>query len=190
MSSFEYLTVFVAVIMGLAVTRLLSAIGGSLRHRRSITGHWTHSIWALNVLIYVVSIWWALFAWNQLPEWNYFLFLFIVLYAIVLYLLSDVLYPDVVGPGLDLEAHWIEHRGLFFGILMFAVLLDIPETVMKAESGLRAVPRTYWALHSVWIGVCVVGILTPNRKVHTALPVFWLMATLVYIGWGILILAG
>lgn len=50
MSSFEYLSVFVAVIMGLAVTRLLGAVGSCLRQRDSIQGHWVHSLWALNVL--------------------------------------------------------------------------------------------------------------------------------------------
>jgi len=190
MNSFEYLSVFVAVIMGLAVTRLLSAVGGTLRHRKSVEGHWVHSLWALNVLFYVVSIWWSLFAWNQLSEWNYFLFLFIVLYAIVLYLLADVLYPDHVAPGLDLQGHFIEHRGLFFGLLLIAVLLDIPETVMKDRAGLRPVPSSYWALHAVWMVVPVAGMLTANRRLQAALPVCWLVSTLTYIGWGILILSG
>lgn len=190
MTSFEYLSVFVAVIMGLAVTRILSAIGGSLRHRRSITAYWAHSCWVFNVLVYVISVWWTLFAWNQLPEWNYFLFIFIVLYAVVLYLLTDVLYPDHVRPGLDMEAHFLEHRGPFFGLLLVAVLLDIPETVMKDLAGLRPVPASYWVLHTVWLVVSLVGILTANRRVHVALPVLWLTSTLVYIGWGVLILSG
>lgn len=190
MSSFEYLSVFVAVIMGLAVTRLLSGIGASLRHRKSIGGHWGHSLWALNVLVYVISIWWALFAWNQLPDWNYFLFLFIVLYAIVLYLLSDSLYPDRVEPGLDLTAHLINHRGLFFGLLLIATVLDVPETVMKDWAGLRPVPASYWVLHAVWFAVPIVGLMTSNPKVQGVLPALWFAATGLYIGWGLLALAG
>ena len=190
MNSFEYLSVFVAVIMGLAVTRLLSGVGASLRHRRSLTGHWVHSLWALNTLFYVVSIWWALFAWNQLAEWNYFLFLFIVLYSIILYLLSDALYPDQVQSGFDLGAHFIEQRGLFFGLLLAAVLLDIPETVMKAQAGLRPIPASYWVLHVVWVIVPSVGLLSTSRRVHRALPALWLASTLIYIGWGIRVLAG
>ena len=190
MNSFEYLSVFIAVIMGLAVTRLLSGIGASLRHRKSIEGHWVHSLWALNILVYVISIWWALFAWNQLPDWNYFLFLFIVSYAIVLYLLSDALYPDRIRPGLDLKTHFIEHRGLFFGLLFIATVLDIPETVLKDVAGLRPVPVSYWVLHLVWFVVPPIGFLTTNPKVHGVLPAAWFLATVIYVGWGLLALAG
>lgn len=190
MSSFEYLSVFVAVIMGLAVTRLLGAVGSCLRQRDSIQGHWVHSLWALNVLIYVVSLWWALFAWNQLSEWNYFLFLFIVLYAIVLYLLTDVLYPDQITPGLDLEAHFIKHRTPFFWLLLIAVLIDIPETIMKDQAGLRPIPTSYWVLHVVWMIIPPVGLLTANRRVHAMLPTVFLLAMAVYVGWGILFLSG
>jgi len=190
LSAFEFLSVFVAVIMGLAVTRLLSAVGSSIRHRDSITGHWVHSLWAVNVLLYVVSIWWALFAWNQLPEWDYFLFLFLVLYAIVLYLLTDVLYPDQITDGLNLETHFIRHRSAFFWLLLAAVVLDMPETILKARAGLRPIPDSYWVLHAIWLAIPPVGLLTTNRRVHGALPVLFLASTVGFIVWGIFVLAG
>jgi hypothetical protein len=190
MSSFEYLSVFVAVIMGLAVTRLLSAVGSSIRHRDGIEGHWVHSLWALNVLLYVVSIWWALFAWNQLPEWNYFLFLFLVLYAIVLYLLTDVLYPDQITEGLNLKSHFIQHRSAFFWLLLAAVLLDIPETVLKARAELRPIPGSYWALHVIWMVIPPVGLATSNHRVHSLLPILFLLSTVGFVLWGILFLTG
>jgi len=190
MNSFEYLSVFVAVIMGLAVTRLLTAIGNAARNRKTVPSDWVQFLWVINVLLYVLSIWWSLFAWNMLPEWNYFLFLFIVLYAIVLFLLGDALFPNPVDSRSNLKEHFRDHRRWFFSILLAAVLLDIPETVLKESAGLREVPTSYWYLHSIWIVVPLVGLSTANRKVQAALPILFLGSTVSFVLWGILILAG
>lgn len=175
-SPFEYLSVFVAVVLGLAATRVLSALGSSLRHRESISSGWMHSLWALNMLIYVVSLWWTSFAWNQLSEWNYVLFLFIVLYTIVLYLLTDVLYPDQVTAGLDLRSHFMKHRSVFFGLLMFAVLLDIGDMMLKERLLSQTIPVTYWVSQGIWLIIPPIGLLRSGHRVHSALPVIFFLS--------------
>ena len=132
-----------------------------------------HSLWALNMLIYVVSLWWTSFAWNQLPEWHYGLFLFIVLYTIVLYLLTDVLYPDQVTAGLDLRAHFMEHRSVFFWLLMVAVILDVVDMTLKERLLSQTIPATYWISQRVWLVIPPIGLLSPSRRVHSWLPVIF-----------------
>ena len=128
-------------------------------------------MWALNMLVYVVSLWWTSFAWNQLSEWNYVLFLFIVLYTIVLYLLSDVLYPDQVTAGLDLRDHFMEHRSVFLWLLLFAVLLDVVDMVLKQRLLSQAIPPTYWVSQLIWVVIPPIGLLSSSRRVHSWLPV-------------------
>ena len=190
MNSFEYLSVLVAVIMGLAVTRLLTATGSAARHRETVCIDWIQVVWVFNVLLYVLTIWWALFAWNQLSEWNYFLFLFIVLYAIVLFLLGDALFPNPVDASSNLREHFRRHRKWFFSILLFAVLLDIPDTMLKESAGLREVPDSYWFLEAIWLAIPPIGILTENRKVQAALPLLFLGSTISFVILETLILAG
>lgn len=79
--------------------------------------------------------------------------------------------------GLDLEAHFIEHRSAFFGVLLIAALLDLPETVMKEQAGLRPVPLSCWIAEPVWLLIPVAGLLTPRRRVQHALPVVWVLAS-------------
>jgi hypothetical protein len=178
------------VIMGLAVTRLLSGVGRLIRHREDLCGYWVHSLWSFNVLIYLLGVWWGMFAWNQSPSWNYFVFLFIVLYSIMLYLVADVLYPDEWEAALNLRDHFFEHRRWFFGLLLGAILLDIPETYWKEALGLRPVPSEYALLLAAWLVVAPVGLLSSNEKVHGVLPVVFLVAALIYMGWGVLVLSG
>ena len=190
MTSFEYLSVLIAVIMGLAVTRLLSGVGQVIRRREQVRGYWVHSLWSFNVLIYLLGVWWGMFAWDQAPSWNYFVFLFIVLYAIVLYLTADVLYPNAVESEVDLREHFFGHRHWFFGLLLVAHLLDIPETYWKESLGLRPVPSEYSLMLAAWFAVAVAGLLSSNERLHRALPVVFLGAAMMYMGWGVLVLSG
>ena len=75
MSLFEYLSVFLSVIMGLGVTHILAGLSKTIHYRRSLKLFWVHTLWAINILIYIVIIWWGMFWWSKQVNWSFFEFL-------------------------------------------------------------------------------------------------------------------
>ena len=181
MGVFEYLGVILSVIMGLGVTHLLAGLSKTIHHRRTVKVYWVQSIWAFNVLIYIVTIWWGMFWWSGLQEWSYFNFLMLILYAILLFLTASLIYPWDFEKDADLEKHFYETRPWFFAVLAFAWCLDIPETMMKTEDGLRDLPQAYLVFALTQLTLALVGCFVSNRKFHKAYAVVYPTLTLGYL---------
>ena len=173
MSAFEYLGVLVSVVMGLGLTHLLTGVSKTIHHRDTLRVYWVHLMWALNVAIYIVAIWWGLFWWSGETSWTFFQFLFILLYAIVLFLLASLLFPWDLEADQDLEDHFWRTRPWFFSFLAVAWVIDIPETVMKGQEGLRGVPAGYAILAATHVTLALVGAMTSDRRFHAAYAVLW-----------------
>ena len=178
---FEYLGVLIAVIMGLALTHLVRGLAKLIHMRRGVVLWWPHIVWTINIIIYVLAVWFGMFWWNGLHEWTFLEFFFITGYCTVVFLLASILYPPEMADGLSCERHFFENKSWFFGIFIAATLLDIPETVGKGLAHLRAVPIEYAFYIPVALGIAVVGFFSNDRRVQAALPVLWFAAVISYI---------
>lgn len=182
MGVFEYIGVLISVIMGLAITHLAVGASKLIQNRDTARLCLPHALWTLNVLLYILMIWWSMFWWSGLEDWSAFYYLGITLYAIVLFLMSAMLYPYDMEKDIDIEAYFFKNRGWFFALMVVAWLLDIPETLAKDITDLRAVPPRYLVFALSMIGLAIIGIATPNRQVHTALPIAWLLLFVSFVG--------
>lgn len=181
MSVFEYLGVLLSVIMGLGVTHILAGVSKTIHHRQTLRFFWVHTLWALNILIYIVIIWWGMFWWSGEQEWSFFQFLLLILYAIVLFLAASLLFPWDLPDDFDFEAHFFSTRPWFFAVLAFAWCVDIPETVLKSEGGLRNLPEAYLFFLSVQLTSNVVGAVSSSRTYHKCFAVAWPVFTIGYL---------
>lgn len=180
MGVFEYITVLVSVILGLGITHLAIGTSKLIQHREQVRLYVPHSMWAVNVLLYILMIWWGMYYWNQHEDWFAYEYLFITLYAIVLFFLASMLYPWDMEKDIDLDAYFYRNRRWFFGTLFIGWLIDIPETVLKAGTGLRELPQDYAVFVTVELAMAAVGFLTSNRMVHLLLPFVWFTFTVFF----------
>ena len=70
MGVFEYLGVILSVIMGLGVTHILAGFSMTSHQRKTVNPYCDQALWALNVLIYIFTIWWGMFWWSVQQEWS------------------------------------------------------------------------------------------------------------------------
>ncbi len=77
--------------MGLGVTHILAGVSKTIHHRKTVKHYWVQTLWAFNILIYIVSIWWGMFWWSGQADWTYLQFLMLILYAILLFLSATTL---------------------------------------------------------------------------------------------------
>ena len=181
MTLFEYLGVLLSVVMGLGLTHVLIGFSKLIHHRGEVRVYWVHVLWAVNVIVFIVAIWWGMFWWSRLEDWTFFEFLFVLLYSTILFLLASVLYPWDVPERYDFEEHFYRHRPWFFGILAAAWCVDVAETGFKARDGLRDLPPAYLGWVGALILLSLVAARTDSRRFHAAFAVFWLVWVLGYL---------
>jgi hypothetical protein len=118
MTLFEYLAVFVSIVVSLGVVRLLEGLPLVLSASRR---HTVHAAWVACVLVLHAQVWWAFWSYSVGVTWTYGRFLLVLVPMALLFSLAVVLVPR--------EAHgvpsWAEHfertRAVFF--ILFACFL-------------------------------------------------------------------
>ncbi|MEO0973514.1 MAG: hypothetical protein AAFX85_10510 [Pseudomonadota bacterium] len=180
MGIFEYIGVLISVIMGLAITHLAVGTTKLIQNRDTAKLYVPQLLWTVNVLLYVLMIWWSMFWWSELEQWTTYHYLGITSYAIVLFMLSATLFPYDLRADVDMEAFFFRNRVWFFGLLLLAWVLDIGETLGKDAYGLREVPPRYAIFVASMIALSITGIVSSNKRVQQSLPIAWLMLLLAY----------
>lgn len=178
---FDYLGVLISVILGLGLTHLLLGLSRTIQARHTVRIYWVHIVWTFSMLVYVLAIWWGMYWWRQLHEWTIQFFMFLAGYSAVLFLLASLLFPHELRDGLDFEAEFMRNRRWFFGLLIVALALDIPETALKGVDHLRAVPAQYILFLPSALLLAAAGWLTANRRAHGLIAISWLAALLGYL---------
>lgn len=170
MTAFEYLSVLLSVILGLAITQILEGYRALLLARARVRMHWPSLLWTVLLLLFVAQSWWASFGLERQAEWRFTTFLVILLQMGLTYLLAALVLPDVPEAGaVDLPAHYERQRRPFFACLLLVVLTSLVKEWML--EGRLAEPLNL-AFHLLLAGVAVGGAATRRNAVHLGLALF------------------
>ena len=182
MTPYEYLTVFVSVVIGLAIVHLLSGVALILDTRVRERVDWIHGVWTANIFVTTLLVWWFNFGLTAVGVWTLPHFLTLVAYAVVLYLLAGLLYPVRGSEVVDFRQHFEANRPRFFLLCLAFQLVDFADVLLE-----RNALGTAWnTLHILSLvafgGAFVVAMRTSDRRFHGALAIAWLV---VCMGWGL-----
>lgn len=180
MGVFEYIGVLISVVMGLGITHLATGATKLIQNRETVTFYWPHAVWTINVLVYILMIWWGLYWWSSHEEWFVYEYLFITFYSIVLFFLASMLYPWNMRDDIDVREYFLKNKSWFFAAMLFAWIIDVPETLVKAQTDLRPVPQEYFLFVGLHWTIAITGLVTRNRVVHQLLPIAWFVLTIYY----------
>ena len=171
MSEFEYVMVLVSIIIGLAITHVLTAFAAAVHRLRGhgdpIRLESVYLLWSGFILIWLVSFWWWEFKFQDIERaWSFGLYLFLISYSIVLFLLAAVLVPKGMERLNDSYAFFMEGRRWFFGTLLVVNAFDIADTFLKGmDWGVRPIALLGYA---VFIASSVAGIVSERRAIQVA----------------------
>ncbi len=93
MTAFEFLSVALSFVLGLAVTLVLTSLLAAFRARHESRLDWLPFVWAGYVLVYQFQYWWAIFELSVLPEWTPASFGILLLLAAILFLAGGLTLP-------------------------------------------------------------------------------------------------
>jgi hypothetical protein len=183
MGSFEYVMVLVSIVIGLAVTHLLNGLAGAV-HR--IRGHGeplrleaVYLLWVGFVLTWLISFWWWEFKFQEIEgEWSFGLYLFVISYAVALFLLAAVLVPNRMAGVVDSYSYFMDGRKWFFWGVLVVIGLDTVDSFLKGtEWGLRPF---YLFQSGVLVSAALAGLISRRRVVQLAAAIAAFTVQLVY----------
>ena len=178
MSTFEFVTILLSIVVGLGLTRLLSGLGRAIELRERLKLYWVQVIWSINVGFYMVVFWWAvIFGYSGNETWQLHNFAILLLYAILLYLQAALISPSKLEPDMDFEAHFYSTSKWFFSIGVLIHLTELIDTLSHGIDNLLAWGGLYIFQHTIGIVFAVIASRTKNRIFHS----IWCLVFLVSI---------
>jgi hypothetical protein len=57
MSTFEYLSVLLSIIVGVGITHMIMGLGRLFSHTSGRKIYWVHVLWTINIALYLVVYW-------------------------------------------------------------------------------------------------------------------------------------
>ena len=171
MSKFEFIMMFVSVVVAFAMAELLMGWGKIIRARHRVSQPWLlagWSFWLLIIITYHYLGFWEYQAYNFTKVAPMLLFLAA---PILMVLLTFVLTPELrYYKAIDLEEHYFQTKNWFFGMVIIFLILsrasdpllpDFAETWMQRSLGTALVICSV-----IWL------LFTNERKVHYGLLLF------------------
>lgn len=178
MSEFEYITVLLSIIFGLAMSHLLRGLGVAVHQER---GQWdvVHTLWVANAFLLLALNWWVTFGFQAFAEeyeaaqvaqgiptpnfWTIELFLTLLLWAVFLYMPSVLLFPPDRRPEESYNAVFHRNRFWLMATLIGFLLMDIAQTAFR-----RALldPWYYLPFVAHWIILLFVAMRVRRRSVQ------------------------
>jgi hypothetical protein len=169
LDAFTYLSVLLSIIIGLGMTHVLTAIGRLIRGRASSVAYWPPLLWAGVVLVIYVQVWWTKFGLRTETEWNFLLFVVVLLQTTTLYMMAALVLPEQAeDETMDLQVHYERHSSWFFGFFAAMVLISGAKEVVVEG---RLPEPLYLALHVALLVICVTAICVRGARAHERLAV-------------------
>jgi uncharacterized membrane protein YiaA len=184
----EYVSIFVSIIIGLALADLLISFHRLLRVETPVQWYWLVPALAAYVLLVIVVFWWGTFYWlRHVRTLSIGQFLPTLLTAIALFLLTAAVLPDEVQVGgIDLKAWYVKNSRQIWILASIGLLLTIiwNATLLTAVLNARGpVSERQWLLtfaKSQWDNLIMLAayiwlIFSKRLRMHEAVVVLSLV---------------
>jgi hypothetical protein len=175
MEMFSYVMVLASVIAGLAITQLLQGVAGIVQHPSRHRAYWVHLIWVAYAFEYVALWWWYEYNFIKMGQWSFGLYLFVLLYAVVIYLMCAVLAPLDLRNFDDFEAYYYSRRRWFLALAAIVILFDVGDTLSKGLEHFRSLGPHYWIGAIAFPVAYGIGMITRVRRYHAAIAIISLV---------------
>ena len=132
MNAFDYLTVLISIVLGLAMANVLARLAVVLTARERVDFYWPPIAWAIWLFFISAQHWWAQWGLRHTRSWNFGTFWMELLVPVDLFLLAALILPERAEHGtLDLGEWYARNQRWFFAIMFFLPALSIAEEILR-----------------------------------------------------------
>jgi hypothetical protein len=169
---FNYVMVLASVIIGLGIAHLLTGVAAIVQHPSRETTYWVHRLWVAAVFLRVTFWWWFEFRLSQIPQWTFTLYVFVLAYALLIYLWCALLFPRDLAGYDGFKDYFYSRRGWFFGIALATQAIDVADTLLKGMDHFRSLGPSYPILILAVSGLMLIAMRARNERFHAAFAIF------------------
>ena len=166
---YSHVKVVISIIVGLGITTLLKGFAQFVQHPKRAKVSVLHLGWAASLLLWIIHFWWWVFRLSMIQQWTFAIYFFVILYAILFYFLSTLLFPSDLKDYSGYEEYFLSRRRWFFGFLAITFLADVVDTCLKGSAYLHSFGLEYPIRIAVYLIVCIIAMITKNRRTQLAL---------------------
>ncbi|UNK57448.1 hypothetical protein MNQ95_15185 [Pseudoxanthomonas daejeonensis] len=167
-SLYVHIRIVLGMIVGLGLTHLLRHFANLIENPKRKRIYWVHLGWALSMFLFLIHFWWWQFRLGHLVEWNFNLYLFVTLYALLLYLLCALVFSDSASEYPDYREYFYARRQWFFGLLALAYAVDMVDTWIKGPAYFHSFGNEFLVRNLAYIVLCGIAMLTRSPRFHGA----------------------
>jgi hypothetical protein len=175
-----HIRIALGMVAGLGLTHLFHGIAQVVVHPERKHAYWIHLVWTLSMVIYFLHFWWWELRLGTVQHWTVFAYLFLVLYALLLYLLAALLFPESMVDYKDYKTYFFARRGWFFAIMATTYAIDFIDTWMKGSDYFASLGPEYIIRNISYMVLCIVAASIRNVQFHGT---FAVMAVIYQISW-------
>ncbi len=173
MSEFEYLSVYLSIVFGLALTHVLS---GAVQSVYRGTAGETHLVYTGFFVLVLVLNWWVGFSWSDHSQWSFDAFLVLILWAMAHYVMAVAVYP----PGAA-DDDYERRTSWFLWAFVVVASLDIAVTAMRGDL-FRPWYYLPFVLHYIGLSLAAIFVNTPSFHRFAS---WWFLASI--LTWSLLV---
>ncbi|MCW3798307.1 hypothetical protein OMW55_10885 [Sphingomonas sp. BN140010] len=166
MDFFNYVMVLASVIIGLAVTHLLQGVAKLIQDPDRPRLYWVHCTWIGLMFLNALFWWWWQFSLSRRPGWTFEFYLFVISFAVLLYLICAVLVPSTLRNYADYRAYYFSRRRWLFGLLLAFSLFDLLDSAFKGWSHLVGLGWLYFVSVLVRSVLMIVAMQSRSARFH------------------------
>ena len=170
---FEFVTILLSIVVGLAMTQILVGIANSIRDPDVVRPYLVHSMLAVALLVVLIQQWWEAWSLRGRSEWSFFDLLVMLMPTIGGFLVAHVLFPRAGAPC-DLREYYYARRRLIYGLIVVVTASAAARSMLF--SGDLLVPANLQTA-AVFVAAAVLAIVR-SPAVHGILVAATLIATL------------
>lgn len=181
LSTQEYLSVLVSIVLGLGLSHLLSGVGRLIVERHRVRFYWVSVAQLCIVFLATVQFWWSTFGYGEEVENNFFAFLFFLLAPIFLYLMAALVVPGLEGESeeaVSLKEHYYAVRPWFFGLSALLVAVSGARSVFIQGDPFLHEDRAFEAF---FIATSLLAATVARERVQEAVTVVTLVGFVVMV---------
>lgn len=172
MTQFEFLSVFISIVLALGVSDILSSWGQQVRFRQQVRHYWLHTVWCILVLLVMIQAWWGLWRLREKTDWLFTDNLFLIMPYLLLALIAYVSTPTISDGKGDVKRYYFDNAPWIFGFgaayivaliintkIVLGITLSDPTNIIRYAGTVLMVALATWRnelFHQLAIAVAYV----------------------------------
>ena len=180
MEMFNYVMVLASVIIGLGIAHLLQGVGAIVQHPGREKTYWVHLLWVAAIFLRAIFWWRFEFRLSTITEWTFALYLFVLAYAVLIYLWCALLFPRDLAGYDGFRDYYYSRRGWFFGLLVVGQAVDLADTLLKGMDHFRSLGPSYPIMIAIVSLLLLIAMRTRSERYHGAFAIFSVVYLVAY----------